>query len=139
MGANGWTSGRAGRVVALCAAALAFTGLIAVVAQARTRLTVHVSPTHATAGTKVKIVIRGTDRTKCSLTVRADRKGSHPSLRKRVKLRSSLQLAVSSPAGVRIIGIKCGSRRAQVRLTVVARPAAAVPTATPVPSDEGAL
>ena len=124
------------RITLVCAAVLlvAASGAEA----KKTKLTVRVTPATVTAGTPVKVTIKGTKRTKCSLTVRADRKGSKVSVRHRVKRSSKLAIPASSAAGRRIVSARCGNAKASKRFTVTAAVAVQPsPGATPAPTNVG--
>jgi hypothetical protein len=104
--------------------------------EARAKLRVSVTPASAVAGEKVRVVVRGSGRTRCSLVMRADRRGARASVRRRVALRGRFTIPASA-SGKQFVSVKCGNRSAHVRLTVK-RPASATPTPTAPTTPTGA-
>jgi murein DD-endopeptidase MepM/ murein hydrolase activator NlpD len=123
------------------AAALLTAALATQEAAAKKRkLTVRITPATVTAPGTVKVAIRGTTRTKCAITVRADRKGAKVSVRRRVKRTSSLAVLATSAPGRRIVSARCGKAKASKRFTVVAatpQMGPAAPTAAADPTNVG--
>ncbi|RKQ90918.1 murein DD-endopeptidase MepM/ murein hydrolase activator NlpD [Solirubrobacter pauli] len=103
-------------------------------ADARNKLKVKATPATVAPGSSVRVVVTGTSRTRCALTVRADRAGSRPSVRRRVARQSRLAIPASSAAGVRIVTVRCGTQTARTRFTVAA--ATAAPPAPSPAADE---
>jgi murein DD-endopeptidase MepM/ murein hydrolase activator NlpD len=95
------------------------------------KLRVKVTPATVNPGERVTISVTGTASKRCTLTVRANRPGGRPSVRRRVGRRSRLAIARSSAPGARIVTVKCGRRTARTRFTVAAPPTT---PGTPQPS-----
>lgn len=87
-------------------------------AEARGKLRVSVTPKTVAPGQPYTVKVVNAAGRKCRVSIRADRRGSNPTLRRSTRGTLRTLLPASAKAGRRIVSVRCGSRRASTRFTV---------------------